>query len=69
MLFRSDVYENEPSVPKELTGLSNVVLTPHIGSATIETRIAMAKESADKIIQTLEGNIPDDLVNRKAIEI
>ncbi len=64
-----DVYETEPSVPKELTELKNVVLTPHIGSATIETRIAMAKESADKIIQTLEGNIPDDLVNRKEIGI
>ncbi len=64
-----DVFETEPTVPKELLQLSNVVLTPHIGSSTIETRVAMAKESARKVIKTLKGHIPDDLVNKKEIGI
>jgi len=37
-----DVFENEPNVPSELIGLDNVVLTPHVGSATWQTRQAMA---------------------------
>jgi lactate dehydrogenase-like 2-hydroxyacid dehydrogenase len=37
-----DVFENEPNVPSELLGLDNVVLTPHVGSATWQTRQAMA---------------------------
>ena len=36
-----DVYENEPKVPKALRELNNVVLLPHIGSATLQTRAAM----------------------------
>lgn len=64
-----DVFEAEPRVPKDLLKLSNVVLTPHIGTSTIETRVAMAKESARKVIQTLKGYIPDDLVNKKEIGI
>jgi lactate dehydrogenase-like 2-hydroxyacid dehydrogenase len=37
-----DVFENEPNVPAELLALDNVVLTPHVGSATWQTRQAMA---------------------------
>ena len=37
-----DVFENEPNVPSALWGMDNVVLTPHIGSATQQTRSAMA---------------------------
>lgn len=62
-----DVFETEPCVPEDLLKLSNVVLTPHIGSSTIETRVAMARECARKVIQTLKGHIPDDLVNKKEI--
>lgn len=62
------MFEAEPRVPKDLLKLSNVVLTPHIGTSTIETRIAMARESARKVIQTLKGDIPDDLVNKKEID-
>ncbi|KAF1865698.1 hypothetical protein Lal_00021697 [Lupinus albus] len=47
-----DVFENEPHVPKELFGLENVVLLPHIGSATIETRTAMA----DLVLGNLEAH-------------
>lgn len=47
-----DVYEHEPEVPETLLGLDNVVLLPHIGSATWETRKAMA----DLAIQNLEAH-------------
>ncbi|KAM7255572.1 hypothetical protein ACFE04_008470 [Oxalis oulophora] len=47
-----DVFENEPHVPEELFGLENVVLLPHVGSATIETRQAMA----DLVIGNLEAH-------------
>lgn len=47
-----DVYEHEPEVPEQLLGLDNVVLLPHIGSATWETRKAMA----DLAIQNLEAH-------------
>jgi len=44
-----DVFENEPQVPAELMALDNVVLVPHIGSATIETRGAMAQRVFDNL--------------------
>ncbi|XP_059458353.1 uncharacterized protein LOC132187947 [Corylus avellana] len=47
-----DVYENEPQVPEELFGLENVVLLPHVGSGTMETRKAMA----DLVIGNLEAH-------------
>ena len=51
-----DVYENEPTVHAELLALENVVLAPHLGSATIETRIAMADLAARNVIAVLSGN-------------
>ncbi|KAF8025590.1 hypothetical protein BT93_F2431 [Corymbia citriodora subsp. variegata] len=47
-----DVFEHEPEVPEELFGLENVVLLPHVGSATVETRTAMA----DLVIGNLEAH-------------
>ena len=44
-----DVFENEPQVPAELMALDNAVLVPHIGSATIETRAAMAQRVFDNL--------------------
>ncbi|MDR0576596.1 MAG: 2-hydroxyacid dehydrogenase [Candidatus Accumulibacter sp.] len=44
-----DVFENEPHVPAELLGMDNVVLLPHIGSATEETRLAMAQRTIDNL--------------------
>lgn len=46
-----DVFENEPDVPRELFGLDNVVLLPHVASATEETRQAMA----DRVFDNLHG--------------
>jgi len=49
-----DVFENEPNIPERLKALSNTVLTPHIGSATHETRAAMGKLAVDNLIQFLK---------------
>jgi len=53
-----DVYENEPNFNKELLKLKNVVLLPHIGSATIETRNKMAELAAENVINVLKGKKP-----------
>jgi glyoxylate reductase len=53
-----DVYEREPEVHPELLLLENVVLTPHLGSATIETRTAMAELAARNAIAVLSGQPP-----------
>lgn len=45
-----DVFENEPNVPQELKQLSNVVLLPHVGSATVETRAAMGRLTVDNLL-------------------
>lgn len=57
-----DVYENEPALAPGLADLENVILTPHIASATIETRQAMSELAARNIIEALEGRIPPNLV-------
>ncbi len=57
-----DVFEFEPKLAKGLSKLSNVVLTPHIASGTEEARLDMARMSAANIINTLEGNKPENLV-------
>ena len=46
-----DVFENEPVIPPALRALSNVVLLPHVGSATVQTRAAMGQLAVDNIIQ------------------
>jgi glyoxylate reductase len=53
-----DVFENEPDVPPELVALDNVVLTPHIGSATQTARNGMARLAAENVIAVLEGRPP-----------
>ena len=51
-----DVFENEPAVHPDLLGLDNVVLIPHLGSATIETRTAMAMLAAANTLAVLRGD-------------
>ena len=53
-----DVYEFEPDVSPELLTMPNVVLLPHIGSATTETRTKMAIMAAENIIAVLSGKPP-----------
>jgi len=50
-----DVYEREPEVHAGLVGLENVVLAPHLGSATVETRTAMADLAARNVLAVLSG--------------
>jgi len=50
-----DVFAHEPAVPKELLDLPNVVLTPHIGSATVETRAAMTRLVVDNVLAAERG--------------
>ena len=53
-----DVFEREPEVHPDLLGLDNVVLVPHLGSATVETRTAMAELAAANAISVLAGDDP-----------
>ncbi|HEY0521393.1 MAG TPA: D-glycerate dehydrogenase [Ilumatobacteraceae bacterium] len=53
-----DVYENEPRLAPGLTDLDNAVLIPHLGSATIETRAAMATLAARNTVAVLSGQPP-----------
>ncbi|MEM6304928.1 MAG: 2-hydroxyacid dehydrogenase [Pseudomonadota bacterium] len=61
-----DVFEDEPRIPADLRALPNVVLTPHIGSATVETRRAMGDLAIDNLVAWKEGRplptpIPESL--------
>ena len=58
-----DVYEQEPYLPPELLALDNVVLLPHIGSASIETRTKMGMMAIENALAVLEGRIPLARVN------
>jgi len=58
-----DVFENEPDVDPALTALPNVVLTPHLGSAVVEVRDAMANTVVDNVIAVIEGRTPPNCVN------
>ena len=57
-----DVFEFEPEVTKELLSMPNVVLAPHLGSATEGTRDAMISLAANAIIQVLKGQRPENLI-------
>jgi len=57
-----DVYEREPDIEKKLLSLDNVILLPHIASATYETRLKMAMMAAHNLVQGLKGERPENLV-------
>jgi lactate dehydrogenase-like 2-hydroxyacid dehydrogenase len=57
-----DVYENEPRVTEDLLGMENVVLLPHLGSATRETRVAMGMRVLENIEAFFAGRPPRDRV-------
>jgi glyoxylate reductase len=57
-----DVYEREPQLAAGLAELDNVVLLPHLGSATSETRERMAHRAVDNVLEALAGRPPRDPV-------
>jgi glyoxylate reductase len=63
-----DVFEKEPEVHPELLKLENVVVLPHLGSATVDTRIAMGMLAADNLIAGLEGRRPPTILNPQVWE-
>jgi len=63
-----DVYEKEPYIPEELRKLENVLLLPHIGSATWLTRYKMMKLAVENLIDALSGKIPRFLVNKEVLK-
>jgi lactate dehydrogenase-like 2-hydroxyacid dehydrogenase len=62
-----DVYEREPEVEPELFSMKNVILTPHIASASHETRLRMAMMAAENLIAGLTGKRPPNLVNEEVL--
>jgi len=63
-----DVYENEPNLTPGLAELDNVIIVPHIGSASVATRIKMATMAATNLVAGLTDKIPPNLVNKELIE-
>lgn len=58
-----DVFEREPEIEPELLKMGNVVLAPHIGSGSYETRMKMCMMAADNLLAWLKGERPPNLVN------
>jgi len=63
-----DVYENEPNINPELIGMENVILTPHIASATWEAREKMCEQAVSAILDLLSDKKPQDIVNDEVWE-
>ena len=62
-----DVFEGEPAVHPDLLTLRNVVLTPHIASASVATRHAMATLAANNLIAALTGGVPPTPINAQVL--
>lgn len=57
-----DVFENEPAIPRELRAIKEAVLLPHVGSASLETRIRMGRIVLENIVAVLTGKKPPNMV-------
>ncbi len=64
-----DVFENEPRFHPDFLALKNVVLTPHIASASERTRRAMVRRAIANVIAVARGETPPDLLNRDVLEM
>jgi lactate dehydrogenase-like 2-hydroxyacid dehydrogenase len=62
-----DVFEKEPDFEEELADLENVVILPHIASASLETRTKMGLMAAENILAALRGEIPPNCINPEAL--
>ena len=63
-----DVFDNEPDIDPELIGMENVILTPHIASATHEARRKMGEQAVQAILDVFSGKKPKNLVNEDVWE-
>lgn len=63
-----DVFENEPQIDPALKTMGNVVLAPHIASATEETRYRMADLAASNLLAFFKGNRPPNIVNPEVLD-
>lgn len=63
-----DVFEHEPDVEPRLLALDNVVVIPHLGSATVDTRNAMGMLAVENVFAALEGRRPPTLLNPDALK-
>jgi glyoxylate reductase len=63
-----DVFEKEPQVEPRLLELENVVVIPHLGSATVDTREAMGNLAVDNVFAGLDGLRPPTLLNEEALQ-
>ena len=63
-----DVFENEPAVEQELLTMENVVILPHIASASLKTRTLMATMASDNIVAHYKGERPPNIVNPEVLE-
>lgn len=64
-----DVYEREPIVEEGLLGLKNIVLLPHLGSASLETRERMVEMAVENVIMALGGKTPRNLINPEILRV
>lgn len=63
-----DVFEHEPAIEPELLTMENVVLLPHIASASLKTRTLMATMASDNIVAHFHGQRPPNVVNPEVLE-
>lgn len=63
-----DVFDNEPNIDPELIGMENVILTPHIASATNEAREKMGELAVNAIVKVLGNVMPENIVNKDVWE-
>lgn len=63
-----DVFEKEPELEPGLDSLDNVVIIPHLGSATLDTRSKMAVMAAENLVAGLKGERPPNLVNPEVLD-
>lgn len=63
-----DVFDNEPDISPELIAMPNVILTPHIASATFEARNKMGEQAAQAILSVLADKQPENIVNKEVWE-
>jgi glyoxylate reductase len=63
-----DVFEREPEVHPDLLELDNVTVVPHLGTATLQTRVAMGLTAAANLLAALDGGRPPNLLNPEALD-